>query len=74
MSPRGYILSFSVTASSEQINNALRAATKLGAISPGTKDREHFIVISYLSEFERFKRVASEWQSSGMAFVRPLGS
>lgn len=73
MSPRAYILSFSARASSEQILETLRIATELGAISPGTKDREHFLVIDYLPKFERFERLSSEWQNSGMVLVRPLG-
>jgi len=50
----------------------LRVAAELGAISVGTNDREHFVVIERSVDLERFDRLASDWQKSEMVVVRPL--
>jgi hypothetical protein len=73
MSPAAYIISFPASASSVKVEDALRAAAVLGAVSAGTTEREHFIVIERSVELERFDRLTSEWRKSGMALVRPLG-
>ena len=50
----------------------LRAAAELGAISVGTNDREHFVVIERSADLERFDRLTPDWQKSEMVVVRPL--
>ena len=73
MSPRAYIISLPASALSGKVEEALRDAAELGAISAGTSEREHFIVIGQSAELERFDRLTSEWRKCGVALVRPLG-
>ncbi|MGA1809974.1 hypothetical protein VHN57_02215 [Sphingobium sp. WW5] len=72
MSPRAYIIFFPASVASGTVDEMLRVAAELGAISVGTNDREHFVVIERSVDLERFDRLASDWQKSEMVVVRPL--
>ncbi|MBS88504.1 hypothetical protein [Sphingobium sp.] len=72
MSPRAYIICFPASVAIGTVDEMLRAAAELGAISVGTNDREHFVVIERSADLERFDRLTSDWQKSEMVVVRPL--
>ncbi len=72
MSPVAYTISFSNTGSNLDVEEAIQAASDLGAVSVGRSSNERFIVIDRIADLRAFEQLRADWRSSGLAVVEPL--
>jgi hypothetical protein len=72
MSPVAYTLSFSPTAPSLPVAQAIEAVSGLGAVSMGKSSNQRFIVIDKLANLREFELLSADWRITGLAIVEPL--